>query len=402
MQQRPVADPDRALEPERREQERRVLLRVADRVARERHAGRERDQREREDRDRPGPRPAALHPDPEGGKDERHEDHQVALLEARAAVGRVERRLGEEREHDPDRERGVGRVLPHPRAREREREAGERARHQREAGRVREQQRVGSEPVAERERMDAEVGDARVVAEQPPRPESEHEQERGRVQDQREAEAAGEPAHGSTLDDERGDEEGDGQEDVLDAREGRKHGEGREPELRPAARAGERADAQVHGREDERVGDGIREHERREEEVGRDDGQRGPRKRGPLPAVEPPHEQVDGDRGQRHGERVLGLGQPVGEIGVVEEPERRGEERLEQRGEVRRVVADQRAAALGERARDSRVDVLVREVERGRVDQGRCEAEHEADDHDPGEHEARWDRRSTPERLRAR
>ena len=49
--QRAIADPDRLLQPEDREQERRVLLRVADRVAGERHARGERDQPERRDGD---------------------------------------------------------------------------------------------------------------------------------------------------------------------------------------------------------------------------------------------------------------------------------------------------------------------------------------------------------------
>ena len=154
--QRAVADPDRLLEAEDREQERRVLFRVADRVARERHAGGERDQAQSSQRDQTGSGAATPEPCPEGREDEREQHHQVALLESVGAVRRVERRLGEDRQEDAEPERCKGALLARARAPEGDGQAGERARDEREARRVGEQQRVGPEPVPERNGSDPE------------------------------------------------------------------------------------------------------------------------------------------------------------------------------------------------------------------------------------------------------
>ena len=231
--------------------------------------------------------------------------------------------------------------------------------------------------------LDAEVGDARVVAEQALRPERADERQRRRVEDERKPEPARERPHRATFDDKRSDNEDNGQEDILDPREGgqrRKHGEA---QLRAAGRPRERADAEVDGAEHERIGDRVGEHERGEEQVGRGHGQSSRRERGPRAAAEPAHQQIHGNRRDRHRQGVLGLRQAVGDERVVREPERRRQERLEHRRKVRRVATDQRAAVLSQRARDSGVDVLVGKVERSRVNERGDEAETEADSDDP-------------------
>ena len=247
--------------------------------------------------------------------------------------------------------------------------------------------------MADRDRLDAEVGDPGVVAEQALRPERGDKGERRRVEHERESEAPHRRAQREPLDDQCPREEDERQKHVLDPRERRQPGKQGETELVAAIRAGERADAEVDRAEDERVGNRVGEHERGEEEVGRGDGQRRGAEGRPGAAAEPADEQVGRHRRERHEERVLRLRQPVGDGGVVRQPEGRRHQRLEHCREVGRVPADQRPATLGQRARDPRVDVLVREVERGGVHDGGREADGEADGDDPGENQAGRDRR---------
>jgi hypothetical protein len=230
-EERPVADADGLLQPEDAHQERRVLLRVADGVAGERHTGGKRDQPDRDQRDGVLRRPSASQPEPEGGKGERQEHHQVALLEAAGAVGRIEGSLGEEAEQETDGQRSEPALLAGARTSERVGDPDDRRGHEREGRRIREQHRVRAEPVDDVARLHVQVGDARVVPEQTPRPERRGERERGCVQQQREAEPPPRRPHRAALDDEGGRDEHRGQEHVLNAREGREHRQRREGEL---------------------------------------------------------------------------------------------------------------------------------------------------------------------------
>ena len=271
---RAVADADRLLEPEDAHQERRVLLEVADRVARERHARGEGEQPDRDERDRVLRGAAALQPEHEGGEDEREQHHQVALLETVGAVGRVERRLGEEPEQQADGERGEPALLARARLPEGEHDPDDRARDEREAGRVGEQHRVGAEPVRDLAGLDVQVGDARVVAEQPLRARA---RRRRRAAPRRAAPRAGSATRPSRTEPRSTTSAAatktSGRKTYWIAREGREHRERGEAELQPARGLGERADADVDRAEHERVGDRVGEQERREEEVGRGDGQ---------------------------------------------------------------------------------------------------------------------------------
>jgi hypothetical protein len=126
-----------------------------------------------------------LEPDHEGREDERQQHHQVALLEAVRAVGRVDRGLREEADQEADGERGVPGLLPRERLPEREHQADDRSGHEREARGVGEQHRVGADPVQDLARVDVHVGDVRVVAEQPLRARHRCDGERRRVKQHR-------------------------------------------------------------------------------------------------------------------------------------------------------------------------------------------------------------------------
>src|SRR5439155_8449582 len=66
-------------------------------------------------------------------------------------------------------------------------------------------------------------------------------------------------------------------------------------------------------------------------------------------------------------------------------PDRRSDDGIEKRREVSSDPPDQRAPVLGEAARKRRVDVLVRQVVRGRSRGRREETAGEAGQHDPGQ-----------------
>ena len=70
--------------------------------------------------------------------------------------------------------------------------------------------------------------------------------------------------------------------------------------------------------------------------------------------------------------------------------------------EVRRAASDQRAPMLGERPRDGGVDVLVREVQRRAVAEGRGKPNGEADRHDPGQEKPGRNGGNARERVRPR
>ena len=130
------------------------------------------------------------------------------------------------------------------------------------------------------------------------------------------------------------DDEGSGEDDILQSCEGREAGERDEPQLVAPARRLQRDHAEVEGGEDERVGERIGEDERGEDEVGERERERGARERVAGPETETPGEQVDGYGSQGHEERVLELHEAVRGGGRADQPEWSGEERLEQGGEV--------------------------------------------------------------------
>ena len=113
----------------------------------------------------------------------------------------------------------------------------------------------------------------------------------------------------------------------------------------------------------------------------------------------PARKQVDGDRGQRHRGGIEELREAVRERGVLEELERRRQDRLQQRREVRIAAADQRPPSGRERAGERRIDVLVGEVVRRRVEQ----REQRPNDHrDRDQRAEREPRRRADERVRER
>jgi hypothetical protein len=258
--------------------------------------------------------------------------------------------------------------------------------------------------VDDRAGVDVQLDDAVVVAEHPAGTDRDQRGQRRDEDSPGESEVPERPADRAALDRDRARDEHDRQQRVLDPRQGRQGGEYDERELCAAARARERADGRVERRQHQRIRERIGEHEGDEEEIRRGDGERRGHERNAGAEPEAPAQQIDRHRRERHHERVLRLRQPVGEHRVVEEPERRGGQRLEQSGEVRRRAPDQRPAVLGERPRERRVDVLVGEVERRRVRERDDETDQEAGADDAGEHEPRRDRRDPrqPERQSQR
>ena len=204
-------------------------------------------------------------PERESRQDEWRQHHQVALLETEGPARGVERCLDEDREQRTHCERREGFLVPRARPPKRVRKPDQGARNQREAGRVGEQQRVGTEPVADRAGLDPEIRDARVVPEQPLRAEHRDQQDRRGIEPERQPVASPHGPHGPAVDHERRGQEHDRQEHVLDPREGGEPGQDREPDLQAAGRLGESADAEVDRPQHERIGDRVREHEGSEE-----------------------------------------------------------------------------------------------------------------------------------------
>ena len=140
--------------------------------------------------------------------------------------------------------------------------------------------------------------------------------------------------------------------------------------------------------EHERVRDRLREDVRHIEEVGDEDGEHRGREREALREVEPASEQEDRHRGEGHRDGVQGLRQAQRNARVAEEPERCGEDRLEEGREAGGVAADRRPARRRQLVCERRVDVLVGEEERGRMREREQEADqgaHPDDPHEQGE-----------------
>ena len=96
-----------------------------------------------------------------------------------------------------------------------------------------------------------------------------------------------------------------------------------------------------------------------------------------------PCEGVDGHGGQRDDERVLSLSQAEGQLGVARQPGPRAQERLEQRRQADGLAEHAGPAVLRQRARELRVQELVREVPRRRPLEGRQRARDRRADDDP-------------------
>ena len=118
-----------------------------------------------------------------------------------------------------------------------------------------------------------------------------------------------------------------------------------------------------------------REHKRE-----RSDAERDARRQ-----AEPPREPVDGNRRQGHGEGSDRLRQVIRDADITHEPGRRGEQRLEERREVRRMASDEWAAGLGDRTSQRRVEVFVAEVDGRRAHPGESDAHGKAEPDDAGE-----------------
>ena len=330
----------------------------------------------------------------ERDRHERQQREQVALLEAGRSVRRVERRLEEQsrcERRGERREGGLG-------APARTRESDQRARYEDGPRDEDEQEAVDRRPVGELP-ADVQVGDPRVVAEHVRRADCERTEHRQYEERERQALC---PHDAAPVDHQRRDEERGGQHHVLDAREGRKEREAEERELGALRRLLDRDDACVDRGQREREGDRVGERVAREDEVWHRDRERCAGERVASGEAEAPREQIDRHGCERHEERVLELGQAVGRLRREEGVERRRQQRLEQRREVRRLAPHGRRVAGAEGAGDGRVDVLVREVA-GRGVGGRADgAEQERDADDERQTDVRGQRLSEAAAERAR
>ena len=99
---------------------------------------------------------------------------------------------------------------------------------------------------------------------------------------------------------------------VLQPRGGRERGEREERDLGSSGRPLECDEPGVERREHERVPERIREHVGGEDEVRDRDREDAADECVAMREREAPRDQIRGDRGERHEERVLDLHQPVG------------------------------------------------------------------------------------------
>ena len=318
------------------------------------------------------------------------------------AVGGEERRLADETRGEADGERREGALGAGLGPDERPGEAAQSGRHDQEPRRVGEDHRVVARPEQDPLRIPREVEDAAVVAEHPLRAEGEARDERQPERDEGQPEAARDAAHAPALDDERRREEDHRQDDVLHARERRQPGHGEEEGLAAPRRPVERAHAGQHGGQHQRVRDRVGEHRRRVRQTGPGERQRGDAERGAPVEADVAGERVGRDRGERHGERVQALREPVGELRVAGQPERRGEERLEDRREGGRHAADARQPGGRDPVGERRVDVLVGQVRRRHVHRGEQPARREGDADERPEDGLRGEREDPRPRERRR
>ncbi len=134
----------------------------------------------------------------------------------------------------------------------------------------------------------------------------------------------------------------------------------------------------VDGGEHQRVGERFGGDERGVEEVGHEQREGGERERDRASSrPSRPSDQEHGHGGEGHRQRADRLDDAERGVDVADQPRRRGDDRLEQRREVRGAAADQRPPGLGDRPADRRVDVLVGEQRRHRPQpcQGRPDGE---------------------------
>ena len=202
--------------------------------------------------------------------------------------------------------------------------------------------------------------------------------------------------------DELGTEDGKRHDGVLDPGEHREGAEECESEL-GAARCGfYRADAGVHGAQNQWVRKRVGEHSRRVGAVRHRDCERRHGESQPARQRESLAKEVR--RNGREGDEccVQSLCRAVRDDRVVRhQPHRRRHDRIEQRREMHARSADQRSAVLGEAPRQRRIDVLVGEVVR-RQPPCRCDQPAaEAGRHDPGEPDPRGEGSEPRNRVEA-
>ena len=128
----------------------------------------------------------------------------------------------------------------------------------------------------------------------------------------------------------------------------------------PPARVGDRDLEPQDGPEEHRIRDDLGHHEPGEDHPGHEDGQRGDRER-PRARDDLPREQVRGDRGARHHERVQHV-RGAERLGWREHPkERREQEGIELAVDLDReaVHGRQRRPGVGDRGRELHVQQLV-------------------------------------------
>ncbi len=154
---------------------------------------------------------------------------------------------------------------------------------------------------------------------------------------------------------------GDRQDEQLHAREARRRRQAEERDAARPAPARERDDERPERGEEERIGEGLARQQPGAHRVRDEHGGRGHEQREPGLDAEPAREAVGGDGRERDGESALGLRDPVRGAHVLYEPGGCRDERGEQRREGVELAADLRQPVRAERARQLRVDVLVRE-----------------------------------------
>ena len=183
-------------------------------------------------------RPAAARVEHEEDRDERQRIEEVALLHAVAPARRVEGAFEQEPEGEEERERGERQLGARDGAPEREHETEERAGHEHPSRRVRENERLRTEPGEQRVDAEPEIEDAVVVAEHAPGPGREPAEEDGAEETEHEhllAQCAAQAALAQSDERERGDE-GEREDDELDASERGKARQDDERDLRAAGR----------------------------------------------------------------------------------------------------------------------------------------------------------------------
>ena len=386
-------EPSHCFDAEDAVEHRGMRLLVGGGVPGERHDGHERHDAGGEQRVNQPARPAACGVEPEADRHERQEVEEVPLLslvECPEQAGLDEQAGGEE-----NGERAERQLTARARPGDRKEEAEDRARDEDDAGSEQEHEQVRPRPLDERDRLDVDMEDAVVVREHAGGPEDDRRSRRDREENDRKqllAKSGAQAAFAQARKEDRADEAG-GQQDELDPRKGCEPREGDEGDLALARRALEGRDAGRERREDERIGERLGHHPGRVDEIRQGQSEGGGSERRPRPELQAAGYPVDRQSGQRHGERAEHLRDVVGDPDVADEPRWSGEHRLEQRREVRRTTADERPAALADRARNRRVEVLVAEVDGGRTHPGQRDPDREAQADETGEQAKRRDRR---------